>query len=50
MSRRTLALWVLVAPLALAAAVVVLVLAALGAIPDEEPFDFDAWPYGDDES
>lgn len=49
MSRRTLALWVLAAPLALVGAVVVLVLAALGAIPDEEPSDFDAWPYGDDE-
>ena len=50
MTGRKLALWVACAPLALAAAVVVLALAALGAIPDEEPFDFDAWPYGDDES
>ena len=43
-------LWVLAAPLALVLAVAVLVLFALGAIPDDEPFDFDAWPYGDDES
>lgn len=50
MSRRGFVLWVACAPLALAAAVVVLVLAALGAIPDDEPIDFDAWPYGDDES
>ena len=42
-------LWVLAAPLALVLAVPVLVLFALGAIPDDEPFDFDAWPYGDDE-
>lgn len=48
MTGRKLALWVACAPLALAAAVVVLVFAALGAIPDEEPFDFESWPYGDD--
>lgn len=52
MTRRTLALWVLAAPLAvlLAVPVLVLVLFALGAIPDDEPFDFDAWPDWDDES
>ena len=50
MRPRTMVLWVLAAPLALVLAVPVLVLFALGAIPDDEPFDFDAWPYGDDES
>ena len=50
MRPRTMVLWVLAAPLALVLAVPVLVLFALGAIPDEEPFDFEAWPYGDDES
>ena len=49
MSRRTVVLWVLAAPLALVLAVPVLVLFALGAIPDEPDFDFEAWPYGDDD-
>lgn len=49
MTGRKLALWVACAPLALAAGVALLVLAALGAIPDEPEFDFEAWPYGDDE-
>ena len=45
MSRRTLALWVLAAPLALVAAVAMLLLFAVGAIPaDVGELDPADWP------